>query len=236
MPIEAVTAYNQPLHRMSNFQNGNSKVAYGHMNMPQKNPESTVTKWDKFKALSGSVAGVSIPVMYLMKKQNTKNLFKLKYGVTEMLSMAACGNIGGILLSSIGESKNDKLKKWKEGAFQMTLTATPMLLVDGIIKFCEKSKNPKINNNFTKIIASIAGVAVGSNAAIALFNRLRSGKEAKKPKRELKLVDMVANLDDAVAVCVLAKIPFADKIHIERALPFIYSFCGYRSGTGENRY
>ena len=73
MPIEAVTAYNQTLHRMSNFQNGNSKVAYGHINMPQKNPESTVTKWDKFKALSGSVAGVSIPVMYLMKKQNTKN-------------------------------------------------------------------------------------------------------------------------------------------------------------------
>ena len=57
-----------------------------------------------------------------------------------------------------------------------------------------------------------------------------------KPKRELKLIDMIANLDDAVAVCVLAKIPFADKIHIERALPFIYSFCGYRSGTGENRY
>ena len=49
MPIEAVTAYNQTLHRMSNFQNGNSKVAYGHINMSQKNPESTVTKWDKFK-------------------------------------------------------------------------------------------------------------------------------------------------------------------------------------------
>ena len=44
-----------------------------------------------------------------------------------------------------------KLKKWKEGAFQMSLTATPMLLVDGIIKLCEKSKNPRINNNFTKI-------------------------------------------------------------------------------------
>lgn len=236
MPIESVTSYNQPFYRMNNFQNGNNKIAYGHMNMPQKNPESTVTKKDKFCAMFGAVAGVSIPVAYLMKKQNTKNLFKLKYGVKEMLLMAASGNIGGILMSSIGESKQDKLKKWKEGAFQMSLTATPMLLVDGIIKLCEKSKNPKINNNFTKILASIGGVAVGSNAAITLFNHLRSGKEAKKPKRELKLVDMVANLDDAVAVCVLAKIPFADKIHIERALPFIYSFCGYRSGTGENRY
>lgn len=235
MPLTVETAYNQPLYRMKNFQNGNN-IAYGHMNMPQKNADSTVTTKDKVKALAGSVVGVSIPVMYLMKKQNTKNLFKLKYGVKEMLTMAACGNIGGILVSSIGESTRDKLKKWKEGAFQMTLTATPMILVDNIIKLCEKSKNPKINNNFTKIVASIGGVAIGSNAAISLFNHLRSGKEAKKPKRELKLVDMVANLDDAVAVCVLAKIPFADKIHIERALPFIYSFCGYRSGTGENRY
>ena len=85
-----------------------------------------------------------------MKKQNTKNLFKLKYGVKEMLSMAACGNIGGILMSSIGESKQDKLKKWKEGAFQMSLTATPMLLVDGIIKLCEKSKNPNKEEDVLK--------------------------------------------------------------------------------------
>ena len=52
---------------------------------------------------------------------------------------------------------------------------------------------------------------------------------------ELKLIDMIANLDDFVAICVLAKIPFANKIHIERALPFIYSFCGFRSGTGDKR-
>lgn len=47
---------------------------------------------------------------------------------------------------------------------------------------------------------------------------------------------MTANPDDAVAICVLAKIPFADKIHIERVLPFIYSICGYRSGTGDFRH
>ncbi len=46
---------------------------------------------------------------------------------------------------------------------------------------------------------------------------------------------MIANLDDAVAICVLAKIPFADKIHIERALPFTTSICGYRSVTGDRK-
>jgi len=221
---------------MANFQAGQREITYGQINMPRKNPENNITTKDKLKAGIGAVTGVMIPLSMFMKKQNTKNVFKVKYKVKEMLTMAACGNAGGILLSSIGEPKEDKLKKWKEGAFQMTLTSIPMLLVDGIISFCEKSKNPKINNNFTKIAGSVAGVAIGSNTAIYIFNKLRGGKDVKKPERELKLIDMIANLDDAVAVCVLAKIPFADKIHIERALPFIYSFCGYRSGTGENRY
>ena len=61
----------------------------------------------------------------------------------------------------------------------MVLTAAPMLLVDGTIKLCNKSKNPKINNNFMKIVASAIGVAVGSKAAIKLSNFLRNDKEAK---------------------------------------------------------
>ena len=236
MTIDIITPNMQQSVRMSNFPTKGKQITYGKINMPQKNPENKMTATDKLKAATGSITGVLIPLSMFMKKQNVKNPFNVKYKVKEMLTMAACGNIGGILLSSIGERKEDKLKKWKEGAFQMTLTSIPMLLVDNIIAFCEKSKNPKINNNLTKIAGSIAGVAIGSNTAIYIFNKLRGGKDVKKPERELKLIDMIANLDDAVAVCVLAKIPFADKIHIERALPFIYSFCGYRSGTGENRY
>lgn len=236
MVIDINTPYRQQNFRMSNFQSGKREITYGKINLPDKSHQTEITTKDKLKAGIGSVTGVMIPLSIFMKKQHTKNPFKVKYKVANMLTMAACGNAGGILLSSIGEPKEDKLKKWKEGAFQMTLTSIPMLLVDGVISLCEKSKNPKINNNLTKIAGSIAGVAIGSNTAIYIFNKLRGGKDVKKPERELKLVDMIANLDDAVAVCVLAKIPFADKIHIERALPFIYSFCGYRSGTGENRY
>ena len=117
----------------------------------------------------------------------------------------------------------------------MSLTTLPLLLVDGSIKLVEKCKSAKINNNFVKIIASAFGVAIGSNTAIAISNKLRNDKEAKKPKRELKLIDMIANIDDFVAIMVLAKIPFAKKIKIERALPFIYAFCGYRSGTGDKK-
>lgn len=237
--IAQTTQYTPQRTTMSNFLSSKKDISYGQIHM-KKPPEvqqlgQDITTKDKFLAASGAILGVSIPLLTFMKHQKVSNIFKVKYKVQHMLTMAACGNIGGILLSSIGETKQDKLKKWKEGAFQMILTSAPMLLVDGSIKLCSKSKNPKINNNFTKILASIAGVAIGSNTAIYVSNKLRSTKEAKRPKRELKLKDMIANLDDAVAICVLAKIPFADKIHIERALPFIYSICGYRSGTGDRK-
>lgn len=225
-------------HRMHSFINGN-KISYGQMNL-KKAPDvqqngKDITQKDKIIAGIGSTLGASIPLIAFMKHQKAPNIFKVKYKVQHMLTMAASANIGGILMSSFGEPKQDIIKKWKEGAFQMALTTLPMLLVDGSIKLCEKSKNKKINNNIVKILFSVAGVAIGSNTAMAIFNNLRSDKDAKKPKRELKLKDMIANLDDAVAICVLAKIPFADKIHIERALPFIYSICGYRSGTGDRK-
>ena len=227
-------------HTMVSFLPQKKEISYGYIDLSKpedkKYHEPSASKKDKVLAAIGSVTGTGLALAGWMKHQKIKNPLNLKYKVTQMLSMAACANIGGILLSSIGERTADKKKKWKEGAFQMMLTAAPMLLVDGSIKLCEKSKNKKINNNFTKIIVSIMGVAIGSNSAIALSNKLRSDKEARKPKRELKPIDMIANLDDAVAMMVLAKIPFADKIHIERALPLIYSFCGYRSGTGDRRH
>ena len=49
--------------------------------------------------------------------------------------------------------------------------------------------------------------------------------------RKYTAKDSLANLDDAVSILVLGKVPFANKIHIEKALPFIYGYSGYRSGT-----
>ena len=48
-----------------------------------------------------------------MKHQKVNNMFKLEYNAYKMIGMAAAANIGGILLSSIGESKKDQKKKWK---------------------------------------------------------------------------------------------------------------------------
>lgn len=238
MAITSVSPNINHKNRMQNFL-AKKEISYGYIDLQRQDEVilhgTPLKTTDKILAATGSIIGVSIPLLTFMRKQNVKNPFKLKYKVGEMLAMAAGGNLGGILLSSIGEPKVDKIKKWKEGAFQMLLTSLPLLFVDGGIKLCEKSKNTKINNNFAKILVSIAGVALGSNLAVEASNRLRSEKEAKKPKRELKPIDMIANIDDIVGIMVLSKIPFASKIKIERALPFIYAFCGYRSGTADRK-
>lgn len=236
MAIESITTNVPQRHYMNAFMANRKDISYGYINLQKsQDSESGLSKKDRILAGVGSTLGVAVPVLAYMKHQKVNNMFKLHYNAYQMIGMAAAGNVGGILLSSIGESKKDQKKKWKEGAFQMSLTTLPLLLVDGGIKLVEKVKSKKINNNFVKILVSAIGVAIGSNTAVAISNKLRNDKEAKKPKRELKLIDMIANIDDFVAIMVLAKIPFAKKIKIERALPFIYAFCGYRSGTGDKK-
>ena len=199
-----------------------------------KNHKSFFTK-DNVLAFIGSVSGVGLVLGAMMKRQKIKNPMKLNYRVQEMLAMAGCADLGGILLSSIGTNSTERRKKWTEGAFQFALTSTPLIFVDTILKQCGKSSKRIINNNITKIAASVAGVYTGSHLALWVANKLRKQSPSKQPQRELKLIDMIANFDDAVAIMVLAKIPFADKIQIKRLLPFIYSFCGFRSGTGNTR-
>ena len=237
-PVNSYTSNNKSRKSGAFSQFEGREISYGYMNLPQN--KDKYIKDDKFtpekaRALVGSITGVALVLGTLMKQQKIRNPLHVDYKVSQMLTMAAAGNSGGILLSSIGESKKDKKKKWKEGAFQMILTSAPMLFVDGAIKMCAKSKNKFINNNFAKIIASIAGVYTGSHLAIWVSNKLRNEKEAKKPERKLKPIDMIANFDDAVAILVLTKLPFTRYLHPERLLPFIYSFCGYRSGTGDTR-
>lgn len=241
MSVTPVSSYsiNSKNHPSSVFsQFGGREISCGYMYLPER--DRVKKKKEKFtpekvRALVGSIGGVALVLGTLMKKQKVKNPLHVDYKVSQMLTMAAAGNCGGILLSSIGEPAKDKKKKWKEGAFQMILTSAPLLFVDGGIKLCAKSKNKLVNNNFAKIIASIAGVYTGSHLAVWVSNKLRSEKEAKKPERELKPIDMIANFDDAVAILVLTRLPFTKYLHPERLLPFIYSFCGYRSGTGDTR-
>ena len=52
----------------------------------------------------------------------------------------------------------------------------------------------------------------------------------KHPDRKLSFLDSLANIDDLIGVLVLAKFPIVEKLCIDKLLPAIYAFCGYRAG------
>lgn len=189
--------------------------------------EEEVSKKDKAKALAGATIGTLIP-MLLFSKLQKKSIFKMQYKYREITSMSLGANVGSIAVSSIKKPEKEKKKKLNEGIFQVINSVLPMTLVDSSLKICEKFK--KTNNPATKIVTSVLGVVAGTQLGIKLANKITDPKDTV-PDRKYTAKDAIANLDDAVSILVLGKVPFADKIHIEKALPLIYTYSGYRAGT-----
>ena len=104
----------------------------------------------------------------------------------------------------------------------------PASCVAGAIKICEKVE--RLNNVPAKIAGTVLGMATGIFSGVKLSNKIVDPKD-KEPDRKLTIKDSVANLDDAVGILVLADVKAAKNIKIERALPLIYTYCGYRAGN-----
>ncbi len=182
---------------------------------------------EKLRAAAGSLIGVAVPMAMMMKKQGVKNPFKLKYELTDMLILSGTPILGGVAAGMIGNDKDANSAKAREGLFQFLNAAIPTWLTGAAIRLCDTT--PKLNNIPAKI-ASIAGaLLIGMHGAASVSNLICDPKD-KYPDRKLDLKDSLANLDDMLGVLVLAKFPFAQNLHLEKALPFIYSYCGYRAG------
>lgn len=186
-----------------------------------------VSNSDKAKALAGSLIGTAIPMVMMMKKQKIKNPLKLEYGMWDMVGMSGGSIAGGVALGLVGERKEVKTNRLREGFFQFMNAAIPTWIVGGVLSLCKHSQ--KHNNIRNKILSTIGGLLVGMYGSAALANVITDPKD-KHPDRKLTYKDALANIDDAIGVFVLAKFPFADKLKLERLLPVIYTMCGYRAG------
>lgn len=185
------------------------------------------TNKDKLQALGGALLGTAVAMAMLMKGQKVKNPFKLKYELPEMLLMSGAPIIGGVGIGMIGNDRETNLAKSKEGVFQFLNAAIPTWLAGATLKWCETTKG--FNNPLGKL-ASIAGtILIGMHGAAALSNMICDPKD-KYPDRKLTMLDSIANVDDLVGILVLAKFPIIDKLHLDKALPAIYTYCGYRAG------
>lgn len=182
---------------------------------------------DKFQAATGAVLGTVIPMALMMKRQGIKNPLKLKYGLREMLILSATSIMGGVGLGMFGNDAHTNWNKSREGIFQFMNAAIPTWLAAATLRWCETT--PKMNNNFSKIAATVATILVGMQGAASVSNIICDPKD-KRPDRKLTFLDSLANIDDLVGVLVLAKFPIVEKLHIDKLLPAIYAFCGYRAG------
>lgn len=189
--------------------------------------EHEVTVSDKIQAGVGALIGTTVPLLFMMKKQKVTNPFKLNYGLQDMVTLSASSIACATAIGMIGDTKEAKKNKFKEGVFQFMNGTVPTWIVTGVLKLSELSE--RFNNVPSKIGSVVLSLAVGMYGTATVSNLLFDPLD-KKPDRKLTLKDCVANIDDAIGVLVLAKIPFVEKLHIESALPAIYAYSGYRAG------
>lgn len=175
----------------------------------------------------GAVAGTLIP-MFLFGKSQGKNLFKLEYGIKEMLGITAGSIAGGVIGGITGDKSRKKNKeKINEGIFQFMNAVVPGVLVVGMLELTKKHKS--LDTKTIKGIGTILSVGLGAIGAAKLSNIICDPFD-KVPDRKLTAKDSIANIDDAIGALVLAKFPVIDKLHVDKLLPAIYAWCGYRAG------
>jgi len=186
-----------------------------------------VSKDTKLKVLAGSLLGSVLPVL-LISKYKKINPLKLKYGMTEMLTVGGGGVIGGVLTGLAVDKKTHKKTKIHEGIFQLLNVAIPTILVCPLISLCENNK--KLNNIPTKAVMTVGGLIAGMVASAKLANKINDPHD-KIPDRKLSIKDSIVNIDEALGVFVRAKFPIIKDLPIENILPLVYSWGGYRAGT-----
>lgn len=197
-------------------------------------------------ALAGAFLGVIIPTLLIGKKQqgiklnSLKNLWKainVNYELKEMLATGLGGVVGGLLGGLADRKEKEKLEKLEEASFQAMNICFPAVLVTAAMKLSSKVK--MLNNVPSKIILSALSIWGGASLAVKASNKLDDNifnKYVKEPDRKLKKKDFIVHVDDLVGTLILAKFPLADKLHVNKILPLIFTWSGYHvgdSGSGE---
>lgn len=221
---------NQTNNSFSYFKSSN-QVKKGYRTYRYHNVDDPTTG-DKVRAITGSVIGTAVPLVYFARKQNgqinsLKKLFNIKYGLPEMTGIAAGSITGGVLFGMMGESAQKRKKKFNEGVFQFMNAVLPPVVVAAYLAVTKNNKF--LNKPCNKLIGMIGSLAAGMFFGAKASNIITDPKDLY-PDRRLNMKDAIANMDDVVGGLILAKFPLIDKLHIEKTIPFIYGWCGYRAG------
>ena len=174
----------------------------------------------------GAVAGTVIPMFMIAKKQKV-SIFKIDYKVKEMITTSLGSIVGAVIGGLLADKKENKTQKIHEGVFQFMNATIPTVITGAMFALCNKVK--ALNNVPTKIAGTGISLIGGMLLAAKLSNKINDPQD-KIPDRKLTIKDAVANADDALGVLVLAKVPIAQRLQIDKTLPAVYGWCGYRAG------
>ena len=189
--------------------------------------EREITDNDKLKSALGATIGTVIPMALMMKKRGIKNPFKLEYNLKEMLILSTTSIFGAVATGMIEEDKKTRINRINEGVFQFSNATVPTVMVWAGLKLCDSVKS--LNNIPAKVVTAIATLLAGMKLAAVTANKICDPKDLK-PDRKHHLKDTIANADDLFGALVIAKVPFVEKLKLDKLLPIIYAYCGYRAG------
>lgn len=181
------------------------------------------------KAVSALTAltGAALAVSMFARKQH-KGFFDVNYSLKEMLGVSLAGISGGVIGGVLTSNRKKHERKLDEGIFQFSMVAVPALFVTGMMNLCENTK--KLNNIPAKIGGTVLAMTAGWQAAVKIANVV-SDIDNNEPDRKLKFKDAIASVDDLIGILLLTKVKAVKKMKLERVLPAIYAFCGYKAGT-----
>lgn len=203
----------------------NSKIEYDIRTYRNHRKES-VDASAKYKVGAGAIVGTFLPMLFIAKKQKA-NVFKIKYDTKEMMMLSSGAILGGLFAGLLSGKKEHRKQKLHEGVFQFLNATVPTLVTAGLLSFSKKYK--QLEKTKFKALTAIVGLGGGMYIASKLANIINDPYD-KVPDRKLTIKDSVANIDDAVGILVVTKVPFANKLQVEKALPAVYGLCGYRAG------
>ena len=229
-----ITVTNKPnTNVFSAFQNtAHTKNVYTSLYYKRNHRIEETDHKTKAKIAVGSLISTLIPMIYFAKKQtglkSMADLLKIKYELKEVLALSSASIVGGVISGVIADKKSDKKRKVKEGVFQFMNAVIPTALVGGAMKLIEDNTKYQ-NSKPVKVAAIVTSIIAGMPLAAFISNIINDPKD-KEPDRKLTLKDSVVNMDDALGALVVAKIPLVDKLHLDKLMPLIFAWCGYRAG------
>ncbi len=156
----------------------------------------------------------------------------------EILSTTIGGITGGLLSGlKYAQDKEDREAKYKEGIFEFLNTMTPTTLVAlGLNQAKKAGKRKSIPLQAGIILASVVGgMFIANKLSNKINEKIFDKDKDKKDIRKFKPADCLVHIDDLVNLAVLAKIPFAKQLQVDKLLPIIYARTGYEVGVARKK-